>query len=564
MHCCGIPALAGPRFQIPRPNPSPAALFDVGVPPVRRPILVIQVSAILVPLTFAGCAGLTSSNSSNAGNKAVAPTIAAQPASQIVTAGQSATFSVMASGTAPLSYQWLKNSSNIGGATAASYTTPATIAGDSGAKFDVVVSNSAGSITSAMATLTVSAAAVAPTITTQPANQSVNVGQSATFSVTATGTAPLSYQWQKNSANISGATTSSYATPATSSGDNGAKFDVVVSNAAGTQTSTMATLTVTAAAVAPTITTQPANQTVNVGQTATFTVTATGTAPLSYQWQKNSANISGATAASYTTPATAITDNGAKFDVNVSNTAGSQASTMATLTVNAANTSTINVVTYHYDNLRTGQNLNETILTPTNVNSTTFGKLGAFTVDGLVDAQPLYLSAVAIPSVGTKNVLYVATEHDSVYAFDADSVNGNTSTFLWKVSLLGSGETSSDNRGCGQVTPEIGVTSTPVIDRSRGTHGAIYVVAMSKDANGNYFHRLHALDLTTGAELFGGPTLVQATYPGTGDNSSGGNVVFDAKQYKERPGPTRDRYDHLHDVVFALRRGSVHFVGDVV
>ncbi|HKN75462.1 MAG TPA: hypothetical protein VJW94_09820 [Candidatus Acidoferrum sp.] len=592
---------------------------------MRRPIFLIQVSAIAVALAFAGCAGLTSSNTSNGGNKPVAPTIMAQPGNQIVAAGQTATFSVTANGTAPLSYQWLKNSANIGGATAASYTTPATIAGESGAKFDVVVSNSAGSITSAMATLTVNAAAVSPTITTQPANQSVNVGQTATFSVTATGTAPLSYQWQKNSANITGATAASYTTPATAATDNGAKFDVIVSNTAGTQTSTMATLTVNAVAVAPTITTQPGNQTVTVGQTATFSVTATGTAPLSYQWQKNSANIigataasyttpataatdngakfdvivsntagaqtstmatltvnavavaptittqpanqtvtvgqmatfsvmatgtaplsyqwqknsaniSGATAASYTTPATAATDNGAKFDVIVSNTVGSQTSTMATLTVNAVTTSTINVVTYHYDNLRTGQNLNETILTPSNVNSTTFGKLGAFTVDGLVDAQPLYLSAVAIPAVGTKNVLYVATEHDSVYAFDADSVNGNTSTYLWKVSLLGSGETTSDNRGCSQVTPEIGVTSTPVIDRARGTHGAIYVVAMSKDANGNYYQRLHALDLTTGAELFGGPTTVQATYPGTGDNSSGGNVVFDPKQYKERPG----------------------------
>ncbi len=131
------------------------------------------------------------------------------------------------------------------------------------------------------------------------------------------------------------------------------------------------------------------------------------------------------------------------------------------------------------------------------MNSTTFGKLGSFTVDGLVDAQPLYLSAVSMPTVGTKNVLYVATENDSVYAFDADSVNGNTSAYLWKVSLLGTGETASDNRGCGQVSPEIGVTSTPVIDHSRGTHGAIYVVAMSKDANGNYYQRLHALDLTT-------------------------------------------------------------------
>jgi hypothetical protein len=467
---------------------------------------------------------------------AVAPTITTQPANQTVTVGQTATFSVTATGTAPLSYQWQKNSANISGATAATYTTPATALGDNGAKFDVVVSNAAGSQTSTMATLTVNAGAVAPTITTQPANQTVTAGQTATFSVTATGTAPLSYQWQKNSANISGATAAIYTTPAMALGDNGAKFDVVVSNAAGSQTSTTATLTVNAAAVAPTITTQPANQTVTVGQTATFSVTATGTAPLSYQWQKNSASIGGATASSYTTPATVTGDNGANFDVIVSNSVGNLTSTMATLTVNPVTVSNIDVVTYHYDNLRTGQNLNETILTPANVNSTKFGKLGTFTVDGRVDAQPLYLSAVAIPTLGTKNVLYAATEHGSVYAFDADSVNGNTSTFLWKASLLGSGETSSDDRGCGQVSPEIGVTSTPVIDRTRGTHGAIYVVAMSKDANGNYFHRLHALDLTTGAELFGGPMLVQATYPGTGDSSSNGNVVFDAKQYKERPG----------------------------
>jgi hypothetical protein len=539
VHRCGIPAWAGPPFQRPRLKPSPAADHHLGVVPVRRPIFIIPVIVIAVALALAGCSGLVTSNGSNGGTKTVAPTITAQPASQIVAVGQTATFSVTVSGTAPFTYQWLKNNTNISSATGSSYTTPATIADDSGAKFNVVVSNSAGSVTSTMATLTVSAAAVAPAITTQPANQSVTVGQTATFSVTATGTAPLTYQWQRNSANISGATAATYTTPATVATDNGAKFDVVVSNSAGSQTSTMATLTVSAAAVAPTITTQPSNQTVTVGQTATFSVTATGTAPLSYQWQKNGVSVSGATTASYTTPATVSGDNGATFDVIVSNTAGSQTSAMATLTVNAVTVSTIDVVTYHYDNLRTGQNLNETILTPANVNSAKFGKLGAFSVDGRVDAQPLYLSAVAIPSVGTKNVLYVATEHGTVYAFDADSVNGNTSAFLWKASVLGSGETSSDNRGCGQVTPEIGVTSTPVIDRTRGTHGAIYVVAMSKDANGNYFHRLHALDLTTGAELFGGPMTVQAAYPGTGDSSSNGNVVFEAKQYKERPGLLR-------------------------
>ena len=267
---------------------------------------------------------------------AVAPTITTQPVNQTVTAGQTATFSVVAGGTAPLSYQWQKNGVNIAGATASSYTTPAAATTDSGAAFDVVVSNTAGSVTSNLATLTVNAAVVAPSITTQPVNQTVTAGQTATFSVVAGGTAPLSYQWQKNGVNIAGATASSYTTPATATTDSGATFDVVVSNTAGSATSAKATLTVTAAAVAPTITTQPVNQTVTAGQTVTFSVVAGGTAPLSYQWQKNGVNIAGATASSYTTPATATTDSGATFDVVVSNTTGSATSSKATLTVNAA------------------------------------------------------------------------------------------------------------------------------------------------------------------------------------------------------------------------------------
>jgi hypothetical protein len=285
---------------------------------------------------------------------------------------------------------------------------------------------------------------------------------------------------------------------------------------------------------APAITSQPANQIVSTGQTAMFSVTATGTPPLNYQWQMNNANIAGATSASYTTPTLKTTDSGEQFRVIVSNSLGNVTSNPATLTVNSGpSASSIDVVTYHYDNARTGQNLKETALTPANVNSTKFGKLAELAVDGLVDAQPLYLSNVVIPNKGTRNVLYAVTEHGSVYAFDADSTS---STPLWFISTLKNGEVPSDDRGCSQVTPEIGITATPVIDRTRGPHGAIYVVAMSKDGSGNYFQRLHALDLATGGELFGGPVTIKATYPGSGANSSGGNVVFDAKQYKERPG----------------------------
>ena len=190
-----------------------------------------------------------------------------------------------------------------------------------------------------------------------------------------------------------------------------------------------------------------------------------------------------------------------------------------------------NVTTYHNDTARSGQNLTETTLTTSNVNSSRFGKLFVISVDGKVDAQPLYLTQLTMPNQGTHNVLYVATEHGSVYGFDADS-----GTLLWQVSILAAGETTSDDHGCGQITPEIGVTSTPVIDPKAGPHGTIYVVAMSKDGSGNYHQRLHALDVTNGAEEFGGPHNIQASFPGTGDNSSGGNVVFDPAQYAERAG----------------------------
>jgi hypothetical protein len=190
-----------------------------------------------------------------------------------------------------------------------------------------------------------------------------------------------------------------------------------------------------------------------------------------------------------------------------------------------------NVTTYHNDNARTGQNLSETILTPSNVNSSSFGKLFVITVDGKVDAQPLYLTQVSIPNQGMHNVLYLATEHGSVYGLDADSGKA-----LWQVSMLAGGETTSDDHGCGQITPEIGVTSTPVIDPKAGPHGTIYVVAMSKDGSGSYHQRLHALDVTTGAEEFSGPQYIQASFPGNGDNSSGGKVVFAPGQYAERAG----------------------------
>ncbi len=175
--------------------------------------------------------------------------------------------------------------------------------------------------------------ATAPAITTQPANVTVSAPATATFSVVASGTAPLTYQWFKGTTSISGATAASYTTPATSSADNGTTFHVTVTNSAGSATSNNAILTVSTTPVAPAITSQPANKTVAVGSTASFTVTASGTAPMTYQWYKGTTAISGATSASYTTPATVAADNGSTFHVTVTNSVGSATSNNATLTV---------------------------------------------------------------------------------------------------------------------------------------------------------------------------------------------------------------------------------------
>ncbi|MGO9896122.1 MAG: choice-of-anchor D domain-containing protein [Bryobacteraceae bacterium] len=189
--------------------------------------------------------------------------------------------------------------------------------------------------------------------------------------------------------------------------------------------------------------------------------------------------------------------------------------------------------TYHNDNLRTGQNLNETVLTLSNVNQSQFGKLLSYSIDGMAFASPLYVANVSIPGRGYHNVVYVATANDSVYAFDAD---GLSTTSLWHVSFLKSGVTTvpcADTGECGDILTQIGITSTPVIDQTSGT---LYVVAATKEGASTWVQRLHALDITTGAEKFGGPVVLQASVPGTGSGSSGGNVAFDPLRENQRPG----------------------------
>ena len=332
---------------------------------------------------------------------AVAPTITTQPVNQTVTAGQTATFSVVAAGTAPLGYQWQKNGANIVGGTSMSYTTPVTAISDNGSTFSVVVSNSAVSITSNPATLTVNAnssclnsSATTWTNTSFPAqtaqftatyeatpNQNSMDGVIGLSFNAATGytslaaitrfantgmidvrnaggyfadaavpySAGLTYHFRL----LIDPTTKTYTVYVTPPG--GAELKLATSYAFRSEQSTVSTLnnwslyagiggqsvcnmTIGSGSMVtpPTISTQPASQTVTAGQTATFAVVAAGTAPLGYQWQKSGANIAGASSASYTTPATTTSDSASTFQVVVSNTVGTVTTAAATLTVNPA------------------------------------------------------------------------------------------------------------------------------------------------------------------------------------------------------------------------------------
>ena len=283
----------------------------------------------------------------------VAPAITVQPAAQSVTAPDAATFSVTVTGSAP-AHQWQRSADNgatwadIAGATAASHTTGSTDVSMNGQQFRVVASNSAGSVTSAAVVLTVNAAPVAAAITTQPLAQSVTAGNAAAFTAAATGTPTPTLQWQRSSdggatwSDIAGATGTTHNTGPTGLAQNGERYRVVASNGSSSVSSNAALLSVTAAAQAPAITEQPTNASVTAPGTANFVATASGVPTPTWQWQLSAdsgatwTNINGATAASYTTPATAVADSGKRYRAVASNGSGSVNSGSALLTVSAA------------------------------------------------------------------------------------------------------------------------------------------------------------------------------------------------------------------------------------
>src|ERR1051326_864050 len=212
---------------------------------------------------------------------------------------------------------------------------------------------------------------------------------------------------------------------------------------------------------------------------------------------------------------------------------------LAYLTTPFVASAEVNLLTYHNDFGRTGQNTNETLLTPANVSMNSFGQIFAYPVDGFIYAQPLYVAGLNVPGQGARNVVFVATQHNSVYAVDADSNAGPNGGVIWQVNLGTSAATPNNDFGnrygpYHDINPEVGITSTPVIDLGSGT---IYLDAFTHEGT-SYYHRIHALNITNGLERSFSPVVVSAFVPGVGVDSSGGRLSFRAIQHLQRPALT--------------------------
>lgn len=286
-------------------------------------------------------------------------------------------------------------------------------------------------------------------------------------------------------------------------------------------------ITVSSGTTGVSVSISPTSATLAPNATQQFTATVSGSSNTSLTWSVDgvlggssaSGNIS--TSGLYTAPSTA-----GSHTVTATSVADSSKSADATVNV----TTLTGVFTRQYDNARSGLNPNETVLTPANVNTNTFGKLCSYAVDGETKAEPLYVAGLNMGTSGVRNVVFTATNHDSVYAFDAEC---RTSTPFWHVSFINpsAGITTVPGADIGG-SEEYGIVPTPVIDPTSNT---IYLLARTKE-NGTYHQRLHALDLITGAEKFGGPVEIAATVRGTGDGSSLRTLAFDPLRENSRPG----------------------------
>ncbi|MDB6068031.1 MAG: hypothetical protein JWR26_4239 [Pedosphaera sp.] len=368
--------------------------------------------------------------------------------------------------------------------------------------------------------------------TASPAS-TVYAGTTVTLSVPVTGVPPYPYyQWRKNGTNISFGTSAVLTLTNTAVADSGS-YDVLVGNGNGTNASGALVVTINPPS-APIFTMQPTPASAQIYQNGlvTFSASVSGSPPISLQWRFNGTNLAGETLNSLTL-SNLGTNNSGNYTLVASNHLGTNASSPATLTVLPLPTNSfLDVLTYHNDNLRTGQNTNELVLTLANVNTNSFGQLFSQAVDGAVYAQPLYVAGLNVPGKGTHNAVFVATQHGSVYAFDADSKEGTNAAPLWQVSFINPAAgitplTPADVGGCPNIPHEECIAATPAIDLGTGT---IYLEALTREVtNGavKFVHRLHALNISTGAEQLNSPVVIQGSAPGSGAGGNGTTIVFD-------------------------------------
>ncbi len=371
----------------------------------------------------------------------------------------------------------------------------------------------------------------APPGTVQPVAAPANVvaaGTTVSLSVPETGTPPFSYQWLRNGTNLPWGNTATLVLTNLAVADSG-DYSVQVSNSAATVTSPA----VTVSAIVPGslyFTQQPSPVTNYENGLATFTATVAGTTPITLQWQCNGTNLPGQNLNWLILPNLQTNQTGI-YTLLAFNRLGTNVSAPAQLTVLPVPADRgYNVLVGQHDNLRTGANTNEFVLTPGNVNATSFGKLFTRSVDGAVYAQPLYVSGLDFPGRGVHNALFVATQHGTVYAFDADNNQGANAVPLWQTSFINPAAGVTPNLAvgyCGDIPYEECIAATPVIDLAGGT---IYVEAVTAETTNGVEHdvqRLHALNLLTGAEQTNSPVVIQGSVPGTGIGGDGTNIVFD-------------------------------------
>ena len=489
-------------------------------------LLYLSISTCLL-LSIVGCGGGASNNNNgdngNGGGGTTPPTISItiSPTSATVSASGTQQFQANVTGSSNTAVQWDVNQTAGGSAQTGTisssglYTAPPTTVP---LQVTVTAVSQADPTKIANASVTVNPINVPPAInvTISPMTATLAVSTNQQFTATVTGTNNTAVTWSVDGVaggNMTVGTINTnglYAAPATAGG-----HTITATSVADKTKSASATVAVLSLTVAP------ASSKLALQGVQQFTATVQGTTNTSVTWSVdgvaggNSMVGTITTGGLYTAPGTAGT-----YTVTATSVALPSYSVNATVTVVNAPPGTVSVLTYHNDDVRDGANTNETTLTPANVNSQLFGKLYSYPVDGQIYAQPLYVPNLTVAGV-VHNVVFIATENDTVYAFDAD---GLQQTALWQRHLATPLQINDDEG----IKPLLGITSTPVIDNTTNT---MYVLTDGLES-GNKVYRLHALNLSTGGEQFGGPVIVTGTVPGTGQDSKNGQITLETDCYQ--------------------------------